>query len=186
MSEKVYVFLADGCEEIEALTVVDLLRRAGVDTETISITEEQMIRGAHGIEIKADKLFDCEKCVEGAMLVLPGGMPGTVNLGQHKGLADLLARFHKEGKYLAAICAAPTILAKLGMLERRHAVSYPAKEAELAGAVIGKEEVAMDGHIITSRGLGTAIPFALKLIEVLQGSEAAELIRKSIVYQMSE
>lgn len=180
--KKVSVFLADGFEEIEGLTVVDLLRRAGVEVTTVSITGDYTIHGAHGIDVQADKLFD-EMNYDGQdMLVLPGGMPGTLNLGAHQGLEKLLKKFYEEKKYLAAICAAPSVFGKYGFLKGRKATSYPGFEEQLVGAECVTDAVAVDDIIITSRGMGTAIPFSLSLIEVLISSDKANEIGKSIIY----
>src|SRR5699024_7211137 len=129
--KKVYVFLADGFEEIEGLTVVDVLRRAGADTETVSVMGRKEIRGAHEIQILADSLFEDVDFSDARLLVLPGGMPGTLNLKAHTGLADLLRHFDREEKYIAAICAAPSILSGLGMLKERKACAYPSFEEKL-------------------------------------------------------
>lgn len=183
MNKRICVFLADGFEEIEGLTVVDLLRRAGADVETVSVTGEKLIHGAHGIDVMADFLFE-EMEFEGTdMLVLPGGMPGTIHLGEHSGLCRLLQQYHDSEKYIAAICAAPTVFGKLGFLRGRKAVCYPGMEDGLCGAKALKTPVAVDGHIITSRGLGTAIAFSLVLIEVLYDREKADKIQESIVYK---
>ena len=179
---KVCVFLADGFEEIEGLTVVDILRRAGVDTVMMSVTGEKMIRGSHGISVEADCLFDGSEADGADMLVLPGGMPGTLNLKTHGGLLELLKSFDSQGKYIAAICAAPSVLAEMGMLKGRKACSYPSFEDKLEGAQVVREPVATDGHITTGRGMGTAIPFALRLTALLAGKEKAEEVRASIVY----
>ena len=180
--KKVSVFLADGFEEIEGLTVVDLLRRAGVEVTTVSITGDYTIHGAHGIDVQADKLFD-EMDYEGQdMLVLPGGMPGTLNLGAHKGLEELLNKFYDEKKYLAAICAAPSVFGKYGFLKGRRATSYPGFEEQLIGAEYVTDAVVVDEFMITSRGMGTAIPFSLTLIQVLVGPEKADEIGQSIIY----
>ena len=182
MAKKICVFLADGFEEIEGLTVVDLLRRAGVEVTTVSITESYEIHGAHGIDVLADKLFE-EMNYEGQdMLVLPGGMPGTIHLGEHKGLEKLLRNFFAEEKYLAAICAAPSVFGKYGFLKGRKATSYPGFEEALVGAECVTDAVAVDDFMITSRGMGTAIPFSLALIEVLIDREKADEIGKSIIY----
>lgn len=117
------------------------------------------------------------------MLVLPGGMPGTRYLGEHQGLCGLLKNFASEGKKVAAICAAPSVLGKLGILEGKEAVCYPGFEEQLTGAVVCKKEVVRDANVITSRGLGTAIPFALALIAQLYDEGKAEEIRKSIIFQ---
>ena len=117
------------------------------------------------------------------MLVLPGGLPGTTYLGEHEGLLTLLKKFDQEQRYIAAICAAPRIFGRLGVLEGRRAISYPAMEPELRGASIVREPVVVDGHVITSRGMGTAIDFALKMIEILFGKAEALKQSESIVYQ---
>lgn len=181
---KVCVFLADGFEEIEGLTVVDILRRAGVDTVMMSVTGEKMIRGSHGISVEADCLFDGSEADGADMLVLPGGMPGTLTLQQHSSLNALLRSFDERGKNIAAICAAPSILGGLGMLRGRKACSYPSFEDKLEGAVVQQVPVVTDGHITTGRGMGAAIPFALRLTEILLGREKAEEIRKAVVYDV--
>lgn len=183
MKKQVYVFLADGFEEIEGLTVVDLLRRAGIEVTTISIMEEKRIHGAHGIDVLADALFEEVQFTCGDMLVLPGGLPGTDHLEAHDGLIQCVKNYYEEGKYIAAICAAPRIFGHLGLLEGRKAIAYPAMECELQGAVITKEPVVVDGPIITARGMGAAIPFALQLIAVLQDEASANAIGRSIVYK---
>lgn len=183
MKKKVYVFLADGFEEIEGLTVVDLLRRAQVEVKTVSIMEEAMIHGAHGIDVMADCMFKEADFADGDMLVLPGGLPGTAYLGEHEGLAELIRQYDREERYLAAICAAPRIFGRMGLLEGRKAISYPAMEEELKGAQILRKPVVVDGHFVTSRGMGTAIDFALQMVAVLVGQEEAEQLAESIVYR---
>ena len=179
---KVYVFLAEGFEEIEGLTVVDLLRRANIETEMVSVMEGKQIKGSHGIKVTADSMFaDCDFS-DADILVLPGGMPGTLNLGNHDGLCELLKKHYGENKMIAAICAAPSIFGQLGFLKGRIATCYPGFESKLEGAIVCATKVAVDGHVITSRGLGTAIEFALKLIEVLVGLEKAMEIREGIIY----
>lgn len=180
--KKVSVFLADGCEEIEALTVVDILRRAGVHTDMVSITGKTEITGAHQIRILADVLYENMDFGETDMLVLPGGMPGTKHLQEHRGLAELLCAFDKEEKYLAAICAAPSVLGGLGLLKGKKACCYPSFEEKLTGAEVVTEPAVQDGRVITGRGMGTAIPFALKLTEVLCGSEKAQEIQRSVLF----
>ena len=178
---KVYIFLADGFEEIEGLTVVDIMRRAKIDVETISITGQKQINGAHKIIVEADRLFEETDFSDGDMLVLPGGMPGTLNLKEHEGLRNLIGEFDKKKKYLAAICAAPSILSELGILKGRKACAYPSFEEGLDCAQVVHEAVT-DGHVTTGRGMGAAIPFALKLTELLCGTEKANEIAESIVY----
>ena len=179
---KVFVFLADGFEEIEGLTVVDMLRRAGIDTVTVSVENSKAITGAHHIEVEADIMFHEVLEPEGAMFVLPGGMPGTLTLKDHEGLGKLLKKAYEHDKYIAAICAAPTVLEKYGMLKGRKATSYPAMEEELTSADYHTDAVVVDGKIITSRGMGTAIDFAAKMVEILIGEKEKNELLKSIVY----
>ena len=180
---KVYVFLADGFEEIEGLTVVDLLRRAGEEVETVSIMGRKMIEGSHKIKVEADALFEETDFTEGKMLVLPGGMPGTRHLGAYKPLTDMLCDWDTKGKQLAAICAAPSVFGDLGILNGKEAVCYPGFEERLTGATIGEGTVAVTDHVITSRGMGTAIDFATALIARLQDEKKAEEIKASIIYR---
>ncbi len=180
--KQISVFLADGFEEIEGLTVVDILRRAGLRVDTVSVTGEWIIRGSHQIDVQADCLFEEMDFSETDMLVLPGGMPGTRNLMNHKGLQELLRAYHEKGRYIAAICAAPSVFGRLGFLKGRRACCYPSFEEKLEGAEVVQEPVSVDGHIITSRGMGTAIPFALKLTALLCGEEKADEISRSIIF----
>ena len=179
---KVYIFLADGFEDIEGLTVVDLMRRAGIDIQTISIKETKEVTTAHGISMLTDGTFGEKDFSDADMLVLPGGMPGTRYLAAYKPLTDLLESFYNKGGKVAAICAAPSIFAQLGFLKGRKATSYPSFMDKLEGAVTTEEPVAVDGNVTTSRGLGTAIDFALSLIGQLEGMEKAKEIGESIVY----
>jgi 4-methyl-5(b-hydroxyethyl)-thiazole monophosphate biosynthesis len=177
----VYVHLADGFEEIEALTVVDVLRRAGIETKMVSVTGGEAVRGAHDIVVTADLLFeeaDYEKC---EMIVLPGGMPGTNNLAKHEGLKKQLNAFAQNGKWLAAICAAPSILGKMSLLKGKRATCYPGYENQLAGAGFTEEKVVRDGRIVTSRGAGTAMEFSLKLAELLKNEQTSAALRKAMI-----
>ena len=176
------VFLADGFEEIEGLTVVDVLRRGGVEVVTVSIKEEKAVTGRSGITVMADQTFGQMDFTSADLLVLPGGMPGTTNLRDYAPLTELLRKFYQEKKWLGAICAAPMVFGGLGFLEGRKATIYPGMEGELRGAKPVTDRVAVDGHVVTSRGMGTAIAFSLMLLEKLAGAEKAEEIRKSIVY----
>jgi 4-methyl-5(b-hydroxyethyl)-thiazole monophosphate biosynthesis len=181
---KVYIFLADGFEEIEGLTVVDMLRRADIDITTVSIQDTTAVTGAHRIPVTADVTFDAVKDTKADMLVLPGGMPGTLNLKAHKGVESMILNQVKDGGYIAAICAAPSVFADLGLLEGKTATSYPSFEEVLRekGSNYIYEKVAVDDNIITSRGMGTAIEFSAKLIEVLRDKKTADTILESIVY----
>ncbi len=182
MSE-VCVFLADGFEEIEGLTVVDLLRRASIETETVSVMGKKEIHGAHGIIVQADSVFEEADFEKTKMLVLPGGMPGTTHLKEHKGLEKLILSYNEEGKYLAAICAAPTVFGGMGLLKGKKAISYPSMEGGLTGAEVVMQPVVTDGNITTSRGLGTAIDFALSLIAQLRDQKTADEIASQVVYE---
>lgn len=175
--------MADGCEEIEALTVVDLARRAGIEVAMISITGEKLVKGAHGINFQTDipaEYMDFDM-LDG--IVLPGGMPGTLNLGANDYVQKIIAQFASEGKLVSAICAAPSVLGEAGLLKGKKATSYPGFEDKLIGAEICKEAVVVDGNIITSRGMGTAIDFALAIIEYLVDKETADKLSAGIIYK---
>lgn len=180
--KKIYIFLADGFEEIEGLTVVDLLRRASLEAVTVSIMGKKEIVGSHRIIVQADELFEDVDFEDAAMLVLPGGMPGTLHLGEHIGLHQVLEKKMKENCPISAICAAPSILGDMGMLIGKRAVCYPGFEERLTGASVSENAVEVDGNITTSRGMGTAIPFALAIIERFKGKEEAEKIGKSVIW----
>ena len=172
------IFFADGFEEIEGLTVVDMFRRAGIPIQTVSISDSLTVTGSHDIKVQADCLLADFDFNTVEMLILPGGMPGTTNLSKCEPLCDALMQFSRQGRYLAAICAAPSILGSLG----RVATCYPGFEKKLFGAYITTDPVAKDGHVITSRGMGTAIEFASTLIGIIQDPESADKIKASILY----
>ena len=180
---KVFVFFADGFEEIEGLIVVDILSRADVTVEMISVTGKKEVTGSHGITVKADFLFEETDFAHASMYVLPGGMPGTKYLGAHEGLASLLSSAGTEGKKVAAICAAPSVLGDLGLLKGHRAVCYPGFEERLTGAQVTDEEVVVSGDVITSRGMGTAIPFALALVGELRDQKTADELGNSIIWR---
>lgn len=182
MSE-VCIFFADGLEEIEGLTVVDLLRRADIDVSIVSITGSRTVTGAHHIVIHTDALFEDMDFSQTKLFVLPGGMPGTKHLNAHAGLAQLLPGAARQGLYIAAICAAPSVLGGLGLLKGKSATCYPGFEDKLTGADVKTEPVVIDGNIITSRGLGTAIEFSGALIGLLRSDEQAGQILDSIMYR---
>ena len=179
---KVYIFFADGFEDIEGLTVVDLMRRAGIDIQTVSIKETKEIRTSHGIDLLTDRTFGECDFSDADMLVIPGGMPGTKYLEEYKPLTDLLIDFYQNGGKVAAICAAPGVFERLGFLKGRNATSYPSVMEQLKSARTSLEPVVVDGNVTTSRGLGTAIDFSLSLIGQLEGSAKAEEIAESVVY----
>jgi len=180
--KKVCVFLAEGFEEVEALTVVDLLRRARIYVDTVSIEEEYVVSGAHGILVQTEDLFDEVDLSDFDMLVLPGGLQGVRNLEVHDGVQKTIREFAKDNRIIAAICAAPTILGRRGLLKGKKATCYKGMEAELHGAVLVNEKVVVDANYITSQGVGTAIDFALKLISILADENKAGEIADEILY----
>ena len=182
----VYIFLAEGFEEIEALTVVDMLRRAKIGIAMVSITRNNMVTGAHKIKIVTDILFEDSEYGDAEMFILPGGMPGTTNLMQHDGLGKLLVQAGKKGKNLAAICAAPRVLGSKGLLKGKNATCYPGTEDISFGAKYLDADVIADGNVITSRGMGTAIDFSLSLITRLKNKEEAIKVAEAIQYRHYE
>lgn len=181
--KKTAILFANGYEEVEALTVVDLLRRAKIGCEILSVADSGQVTGSHGISIGADRNFSGTDFSQYDGVILPGGMPGTTNLAADERVLALLRSFAAAGKLTAAICAAPTVLAKAGLLEGKKAVCYPGMEEQLTGAKVSFDPVAVDGTVITSRGLGTAIPFALSIVQYFDGRERAEALASSVVYR---
>lgn len=180
---RIAVFFAEGYEEIEALTVVDLCRRAGIEADMVSVTGEKSVTGSHGIRVEMDRLFEETDLSGYDMLVLPGGMPGTRNLEAHEGLMAGIDDFYEAGRYIAAICAAPSIFGHRGILKGRKACCYPSFESHLEGAEVTHNPVEISGHVITSRGMGTAIELGLTVIGVLCGQEKADRLAAGIVYR---
>ncbi len=178
---RVAIFFADGFEEIEALTPVDILRRGGIDTVTVSIGEDLTIHGSHNIDIKADIRISELDFDSVDMIVLPGGKIGHQNLEVCKVLTDKIAEFNGAGKFVAAICAAPTILGRMGILKGHDATCYGGMEAALEGANKLTDSVVVSGNIITSRGMGTSVEFGLKLLEVLTDKANADRIAASVM-----
>ena len=177
------IFLADGFEEIEALTVVDLCRRASLNIDMVSVMGTLSVTGSHGIEVKADKLLSDVKFEDMDMLVLPGGMPGTTNLEKTEKLMEQIRAFDAAGKFISAICAAPGIFGRAGLLQGKKACVFPGLEGELKGADVRMTETTVDGHILTSRGMGTAIPFGLAIVARFCGQDFATELGKKIVYR---
>lgn len=178
---QITVHLAEGFEEIEAVTIIDVLRRAGLNVVTVSVTGNRMVKGSHNIEVKADLLFEEVDYARGEMIILPGGMPGSKNLNEHKGLKSNIMAYHTNGKYLAAICAAPIVFGNLGILRGKMAVCYPGYEAHLPGAEVCSEPYVVDGKIITGRGIGAALQFSLEIVRILEGEERAIQLRKAML-----
>ena len=180
---KTAIFFATGYEEIEALTVVDILRRAGEEITMVSITDERSVTSSHGVEVTMDKVLSEVNFDETDVIVLPGGMPGTKNLEACEALMEQVDAFVKAGKTVAAVCAAPSILGHRGHLKGKMACSFPDMESQLEGADVKQEPAVIDGNIITGRGMGAAIPFGLAILEKLQGKEAADAMAAKIVYR---
>lgn len=182
--KKSYVFLANGFEEIEALATVDILRRAGIDAITVSITPSLQVKGAHGIEVAADMTLVDVKNDESDWLILPGGMPGATNLAECKPLCDMLTKHHTHKGHIAAICASPAVvLAPLGILEGKEATCYPGFEGTLKNCKVGYRPVVVDGNVITANGPATAIAFALAIVSnALCEEKAREIAEGLLVY----
>ena len=178
------IFMADGCEEIEGLTVVDLVRRAGIEIEMISVNGKKSVTGSHKITFQTDidKADADYTSYDG--IVLPGGMPGTTHLMEDETVNRVIREFASEGKLVAAICAAPSVLGNAGLLAGKTATCYPGVEGKLTGADFVTDPAAQDGNIITSRGLGTAIDFAAEIVAYLKDQEAAKSLKESIVYRV--
>ncbi len=177
----VLVPLAEGFEEVEAMTIVDLLRRAEIDVTTANVTGGEWVKGAHGVPLKADCSISDVRSERYEAIVLPGGMPGASHLAESEEVATLLKDHFERGKNVAAICAAPMVLAKHGLLQGKKATCYPGFEEKLSGAEPQTGNVVQDGTITTSRGPATAIPFALSLIATLMSPEKAREVQEGLL-----
>jgi len=176
MKRTIAVHLADGFEEVEAVSIIDVLRRAGIEVLVVSVTGRKDVVGAHQLQIAADVLFEQVDYSDVYMIVLPGGMPGAANLDAHIGLKARISEFNAQHKFLAAICAAPFVFGNLGVLEGKQAVCYPGYESDLKGAEVLTIPVVQSGNVITGRGVGAALEFALKIVEQAVSKEKAELL----------
>jgi 4-methyl-5(b-hydroxyethyl)-thiazole monophosphate biosynthesis len=181
---KTAIFFADGCEEIEGLTVVDLLYRAGIPCTKVSINDIPEVTSSHEVTFRTDTTIAELDFSEYDMLILPGGVPGTPNLRACDKLMEEVVSFHKEGKQIAAICAAPGILAELGLLNGIPATCNPSRDDLLTenGAILKENKVVVSGNIITSRAMGTAIPFGLAIVEHYLGRDTARALGENILY----
>jgi len=179
--KKVFIFLAEGFEETEAIATMDVMRRGGLDVTSVSVTGNLLVNGAHGIAVNADTLFEKANLSSGDMLVLPGGMPGASNLNAHAGLKSALEQYAANGKKIAAICAAPLVLGGLDLLQGKKATAYPGFESTLKGATYVNSPVVKDGNIITGRGPGFAFQFGLAIVEELQGKEKANEVADGLL-----
>lgn len=181
--KKVYAFFAEGFEEVEALMVIDLLRRTKkVEVVTVSVTEDKMVNSSHSFNIMADEVITNIDFEEGDMIFLPGGVPGTPNLSACKLLTDNIIEYNKKGKKLAAICAAPSILGELGVLKGKKATCYPGFEKKLEGAELGGD-VITDRNVTTAKGLGVALEMGLELIKILVDEAMRDKIAAAIQYK---
>lgn len=179
---KIALLFTTGTEECEALIVADILRRAKEDLSIISVSGSKTVTGSHNITVIADELIEEHNFEEDDVLVIPGGMPGTNNLEANGYVQAAVDKLNAEGKLICAICAAPKIFGHKGLLAGKKAGIYPGMEDELQGANVSFDEVSVDGNIITSRGLGTAIPFALAILEKIEGRQTAVDMAKKIVF----
>jgi 4-methyl-5(b-hydroxyethyl)-thiazole monophosphate biosynthesis len=178
-----YVFLATGFEDLEAITIYDVLHRAGLPVEYVSITDEYQVVGAHGTVVVAHRLFSEIDSQNVQSLLLPGGMPGATHLLAHKGLTDLLIEKSKTSVLLGALCASPMILGRLGLLKGKKATVYPGFEEALEGAILCNDSSTVeDGTIITGKGPGVAIDFALHIVTYLKDASSAQRIAESMLF----
>ena len=178
-----YVFLADGFEEIEALAPIDVMRRAGLSVTTVSVTDNRVVNGAHGIPVVADASFDELDYADAALLFLPGGLPGATNLEAHAGLGELLqAKAKAEGVILSAICAAPLVLGGLGLLQGKQATCYPGFEDTMTGATYTAAKVTTDGNTFTGCGPGAAWELGFTFVGHFCGAAKADELRKGMQF----
>lgn len=183
--KKLGIFMAEGCEMIEGLAVVDVVRRTGeMEIVTIAIGDTKEVTSSHNVTFLADALISDVNFDELDGIVLPGGMPGTLNLLANETVNAVVRKFAEEGKLVAAICAAPSVLGAAGILEGRHATCHPGFEEKLIGATCLEDAVVIDGHIVTSRGMGTAVDFGLAIVWLMLDDEAVEKVKKAIVYDI--
>ena len=183
MKKKIALHLADGFEEIEAISIVDILRRADLDVAVISMTGNLQVTGAHQITVLADTLYEAVDYKNVFMIVLPGGMPGASNLDAHMGLKNQIKQFDQQNRPIAAICAAPMVLGNLGILNGIQAVCYPGFEKYLQGAEVLTVPVVESGHVITGRGIGAVMEFALTIVAKSVSPEKSDLIARQILVE---
>ena len=186
MIMKTYILLAEGFEEIEALIPNDILLRSGVETVLVSISEQKTVKSSHGVEVVANCCLSETDLSDGDMIFLPGGMPGSLNLANCAPLAEYIKQYAEEGKWLAAICAAPLVLGRMGLLNGKNATCYPSFEPELLGANPVKKTCVRDGKIITGCGPGAASALGHVMAEVLVGKEKADTVLKQMMFNVYE
>lgn len=181
--KQVVMLFATGFEEVEALMTVDLLRRGGVAVSLASITDEMTVCGSHDIKVGMDTTLSEVDLGQMDAILIPGGMPGTTNLGADEKVCQALVQMNEAGKIVGAICAAPSVLGACGILQGKKATCYPGFEDQLDGAVFVDEMAVVDGNVVTSRGLGTAMEFGFCLLEQLVSKEAADEVREKIIFK---
>ncbi len=180
---KVIVFLAEGFEEVEALTVVDYLRRVDIEVDTVSITNDKKVKGSHDIVVMADKTIDDLGNLDNYnTVIIPGGMPGASNLRDNERVINIVKEIYEKQQLVAAICAGPIVLHRSGILDDKLVTSFPGFEEQLTGTVYTGKKVEKDGNIITARGPYFAVDFALEIVDYLFGEEKLEKLKKSILY----
>lgn len=178
----IYLFLAEGFEEVEALTPTDILRRAGVEVETVSITDNQVVIGAHGIPVIADRILPAIDFDDADMIVLPGGLPGSTNLDACEELKQGIRQLYEAGKPLAAICAAPMVYGHMGLLKGLKATCYPGCEVHMEGATYTGALVEKDGQFTTGKGPAAAFEFGYAIAEMFVGKEKVQALRDGMIY----
>lgn len=179
---KVYEFLANGFEDIEALGPVDVLRRGGLDVKTVSVSGDLMVSSAHGVQVKADMLFEDVNFDDADLLLIPGGMPGAKNIDEHDGVRRALVAHAANEKLIGAICAGPMVLGHLGLLRGKKATCYPGFEDQLDGAVFTAAPFTIDGNIITGKGPGATLAYAYALLGQFKGERVVEEMKKGMMY----
>lgn len=179
---KIYEFLANGFEEIEALAPVDILRRGGLDIKMVSITGSEYVESSHGIIVKTDLIFEQTLFNDADMLLLPGGMPGAKNLNEHEGLRELIVTHYNIGKRIGAICAAPMVLGSLGLLEGKRATCSPGFEKYMQGAEYTRQLFTIDGNIITGEGPAATLPYAYKILSFFVNEETVGELKERMQY----
>lgn len=180
---KIMVFLADGFEEVEALTVVDYLRRVDIEVDMVSINKGKNVKGAHGIEVLADKVVEGLDMEDYKGAVIPGGLPGATNLQKNSHVINIVKKLHDKGKLLAAICAGPIVLAEAGVIEDKNFTCYPGFHKEIGVGHYVDENTVRDKNVITGKGPAFAVDFALEIVDYLLGKDKKEELKKDILYK---
>ena len=177
----IYIYLAQGFEETEMIFPLDLIRRAGLDVKTVSVTKDDIVTGSHGIPVKCDCTISEVDTDDFDSVILPGGMPGSINLDNSPFVDEILTKIANDGGRISAICAAPLVLGRRNLLNNKRACCYPGFENELKGAIVSTDGVVTDGNITTARGMGVALDFALELLTLYKDKATADKIASSII-----